>query len=253
MFTKNDLISDILAFGVRKDELLTFHTSMKAVGEIETQGSTSADVLIDAFRECIPDGILMIPTHTFRNIREDGPVFDIRRTMPCIGALPGAAVLRANRAVDSGDPTCIRSLHVSHSIVAIGKNARNFAEADRYSKTRTPMTGSYGKLYNQNGKILLIGVDLSRCTFIHAVDEYLDPAISGTVMIRVTDYDGIAFDKEVFVTNGPVSACFPRYQESLDKAGAVIYGKIGNAPSMLIDAKKCFEVVVEKRHELGIV
>ena len=33
----------------------------------------------------VPEGLLLIPTHTFRNIREDGPVFNVRSTMPCIG------------------------------------------------------------------------------------------------------------------------------------------------------------------------
>lgn len=252
MYTKEDLKADILKFGIKKDDLLTFHTSMKAVGKIDAVNSTGADLLIDALSECVPDGLLMIPTHTFRNIREDGPVFDIRRTMPCIGALPCAAVLRANRAVDSGDPTCIRSLHVSHSVVAIGKDAREFVESDRRSLTRTPMTGSYGKLYENGGKILLIGVDLSRCTFIHAVDEYLDPTVYGNVVIRVTDYDGSESDREEFITRGPAAANFPRYQESLEEAGAIVHGKIGDADSMLVDAVKCFEVVVRKRPELGI-
>lgn len=252
MYTKNDLKSDILSFGINPCDLLTFHTSMKAVGTIDAEGSTGADVLIDALRECVPDGLLMIPAHTFRNIREDGPVFDIRRTMPCIGALPRAAVLRANRAVDSGDPTCIRSLHVSHSVVAIGKDAREFVGSDRRSLTRTPMTGSYGKLYENGGKILLIGVDLSRCTFIHAVDEYLDPTVYGKAVIHVTDYDGSTFDKEELITRGPAAANFPLYQESLEKAGAIVHGKIGDADSMLVDAVKCFEVVVRKRSELGI-
>ena len=82
MYTKEDLKAGILKFGIKKDDLLTFHTSMKAVGKIDAVNSTGADLLIDALSECVPDGLLMIPTHTFRNIREDGPVFDIRRHAP---------------------------------------------------------------------------------------------------------------------------------------------------------------------------
>lgn len=59
-------------------------------------------MLIDALRASVFDRILMIPAHTFVNIREK-PVFNIRSTKPCIGALPQAAVELANRAYAEGD------------------------------------------------------------------------------------------------------------------------------------------------------
>ena len=247
MYTKESLMNELIAMGIRSDDLLTVHTSLRAVGEIDPAGRTGAHVMIDALRDCVSDGLLVIPSHTFRNIREDGQVFNIRKTMPCIGTLPCVAVELANQAVDSGDFTCIRSMHVSHSVVAFGKSAREFTEADRYTKTRTPITGSYGKLYHMGGKILLLGVDLSRNTFIHMVDECIDDTVYGSVVIEVTDYDGTVGQREELITRGPAAASFVRYQQPLEAAGAIVHGKIGDASSMLVDARKCFETVMRIR------
>ena len=246
MFTENDLIRDIQAMGVQNDDLLTVHTSLKAIGEIECDEKTGAEVVIDALRFCVRNGILMIPAHTYKNIREV-PEFDIRRTMPCIGVLPCVAVELANKAYDSGDKTCVRSMQVSHSVVAFGDNAYEFVECDRHVNTRMPMAGCYGKLYYRGGKILLLGVDLTKNTFIHAIDEHIDATVRGTTEIKVTDYNGESWIHKELLTIGPAAATFVMFKDPLEAAGAVRYGKIGNADSMLIDARKCYDVVMEIR------
>ena len=246
MYTKNDLVCDIRALGVEDSDLLTVHTSLKAIGEIDGKGKSGAETVIDALRTCVSEGILMIPAHTYKNIREI-PVFDIRRTMPCIGALPCVAVEMANQAVDKGDMTCVRSMQVSHSVVAFGKRAYEFVACDRKVNTRTPMAGCYGKLYYQGGKILLLGVDLSKNTFIHAIVEHIDATVYGATAVTVTDYDGKSWVQEELLTKGPAAATFVHYQDALDAVGTITYGKIGNAESMLIDARKCFDVVMETR------
>ena len=246
MFTQKELINDIRALGIKDDDLLTVHTSLKAIGEIDGQGKSGAETVIEALRSCVSDGILMIPAHTYQNIREV-PIFDIRRTMPCIGTMPCVAVEMANKAFDEGDRTCVRSMQVSHSVVAFGKNAYEFVECDRHVNTRTPMAGCYGKLYYEGGKILLLGVDLSRNTYIHAIDEHIDATVYGATAVTVTDYDGQSWVQEELLTKGPAAATFVRYKDALDAAGAVRYGKIGNAESMVIDARKCFDVVMEIR------
>lgn len=251
MYIQNDLERDIRQMGVELTDVLTVHTSLRAIGEIDDNKKSGAEVLIDALRNCVQDGILMIPAHTFVNIRET-PFFNIRNTMPCIGTLPCVAVELANRAYDAGDRTCIRSMQVSHSVVVFGANAYDFAGCDRTTKTRTPMAGCYGNLYRQNGKILLLGVGLHSNTFIHMVDEYLDYDCTGLTpsesqWIHVTDYDGKEWEQERLITVGPVAQSFERYADALNRFGAMTYGKVGNADAILIDANKCFDVVVSIR------
>ena len=246
MYTENMLALAVRSMGVKETDILTVHTSLKAVGKIDTSEKSGAHVLIDALRRCVKDGILMIPSHTFVNVCEE-PIFNVRETKPCIGAVPCVAVEMANRAFDAGDDTCIRSVHPSHSIVAFGKRAKEFAWDDRFSVTRTPMTGSYGKLYNEGGKILLIGVGLTRNTFIHAIDETLDDRVVRTINVTFTDYDGSNWERELILTEQPSSLTFFRFKEALESADAVVYGKVGDADSMLIDARKCFDVIAQIR------
>ena len=245
MHTKESLMRDILLLGIRPDEVITVHTSLRSVGKIDTSVMSGAHVLIDALRSCVPQGLLVIPSHTFLNIREDGPFFDIRRTMPCIGTVPTVAVDLANRAHDEGDETCIRSMHFSHSVVAFGSRAREFTECDRSSHTRAPMSGCYGQIYRENGRILLIGVDMSRNTFIHAVDEETYPTIYGTNMLTVTDYDGTSYQHEEKLTKGPTSSTFVRFTDEIECRGGIVRGKIGDADAMLVDSRICYDVVAE--------
>jgi len=108
MHTEQSLAADIRALGVTSTDLLTVHTALKKVGTIDTSQKSGAEVLIDALRSCVSEGLLLIPAHTFRNVRET-PVFDIRRTMPCIGAVPCVAVEMAIApSMRATLPACVR-------------------------------------------------------------------------------------------------------------------------------------------------
>ena len=253
MYSQQDLENDIRRMGVKNTDLLTVHTSLKAIGKVDDRQKSGAEVVIDALKNSVSEGLLMVPAHTFRNIRET-PCFHIRSTMPCIGTLPGVAVRLANQAYDTGDKTCIRSMQVSHSVVAFGKEAYDFTACDSTTKTRTPMQGCYGKLYQEKGKILLLGVGFETNTYIHMVDEYFDYECHGmqpekTIWIHATDYDGTEWEQERLHTVGPASASFPRYEEALKAAGALTYGKVGDADAIVVDARKCFDVVLKIREK----
>ncbi|MBQ8659148.1 MAG: AAC(3) family N-acetyltransferase [Clostridia bacterium] len=252
MYTQSKLLENIKELGIEETDLLTAHTSLKSVGKIDATGYTSAaEALISALRESVKKGLLFIPAHTFSNIRET-PVFDIRNTMPCIGGVPCAAVEMANRAYDRGDQTCVRSMHVSHSVVAFGEKAKEYVADDRRAVSPVPMFGCYGKLLEQGGKILFIGTKLSNNTFIHAIDEYVQPeGMSAPYEITAIDYDGSRSTRIARNCQGP-SAKYVGYQPYLEKAGALSYGKIGDADCILCDAKKCYDVVVaERRNVMG--
>ena len=246
MYTENTLLEQIKALGVRETDLLTVHTSLKSVGEIQTEGKTAAETLISALKRSVEKGLLFIPAHTYSNIREN-PVFDIRNTMPCIGGVPCAAVEMANRAYDNKDTTCIRSLHVSHSVVAFGEKAKEFVADDKNAVSPVPMSGCYGKLLSMRGKILFIGTKLSNNTFIHAIDEYVQPeGMSAPYEITAIDYEGNKTLRIARNCQGP-SAKYVGYESYLQAAGALVYGKIGDADCILCDAEKCFDTVIKTR------
>lgn len=241
MYTKNDLVVGLRKLGITKGDTLMVHTSLRSVGEIDPAGKTTAEVYIDALREAVgEEGILLIPTHTWANVREDGAVCDLKHTQPCIGAVPTEAVRQAARGCG------IRSEHPTHSVVAYGGNATAYVVNDALAGTPTPWNGSFGKLYERGGKILLVGVDQGRNTFFHAVDEWLDipdRMFDCSADLWLRDSDGKLSSRPIRRHLRSMSHFFMNYEPYLLHKGAVKLGTLGDAVVRVCDARLCAEAV----------
>ena len=56
MFTQSQLTQQIRSLGIKSDDVLTVHTSLKSVGKLDTGEKTGAEVLIDSLRDAVADG-----------------------------------------------------------------------------------------------------------------------------------------------------------------------------------------------------
>jgi len=256
MHTLSDLISDIKALGIKPDDLVTFHISLKSVGTIDAGDSTGADVMLDALLACVPDGMLMVPAHTFHIFegkKEEIPTFDIRNTMPCVGAVSRVAVKRANDAYDRSDKTIRRSWKPTHSVVMFGKEAAvaEYIREDAMAPVSTPSFGCYAKLAKRGGKILLIGVDLTKNTYIHYIDDLMFPTPYSPFRTRMVDYDGREEIRISASTKGSSATYQNRYGKLLHEGGALTYGKIGDADVIVCDARKTLQLIVGAWDELN--
>ena len=74
MITKQQLQKDLEALGIRSDETVAVHTSLKAVGMVEG----GAETFLEALYEYLYDGLLVIPTHTWKNVNQENPWYDVR-------------------------------------------------------------------------------------------------------------------------------------------------------------------------------
>ena len=144
MLTRNDVFTLLESFGIRRNDVVTMHSSLREIGPIEG----GADGLIDALKDYLCDGLLLIPTHTWANVNAANPHFDVRSTVPCIGTMAKVAAFRKDG---------IRSLHPTHSMAAFGKNAREYIQGEEKSRTPAPVGGALSRLYELNGKVLQIG------------------------------------------------------------------------------------------------
>ena len=240
MITRNNVFNLLESLGIRHDDVLTLHASLREIGPIEG----GADGLIDALKEYLCDGLLLIPTHTWANVNAASPKFDVRSTVPCIGTLAKVAAFRKDG---------IRSLHPTHSMVAFGKNARAYIQGEEKSATPCPVGGALSRLYEVGGKILLVGVGHERNTYLHAVDERINRpnrlAQTG-FPLEITDWDGNTFRTEDFhphQTEGIncwLSEYYRNYKHALDVTGAVQYGWLGNALVYCCDCRKMTDVIM---------
>lgn len=240
MVTRKDIFILLEAFGIRRDDVVTVHASLREIGPIEG----GADGLIDALKDYLRDGLLLIPTHTWANVNAANPHYDVRSTMPCIGTLSKVAAFR---------PDGVRSLHPTHSMAAFGKNAREYIQGEENARTPAPVGGALSRLYELNGKVLLMGVGHERNTYLHAIDERIDVPnrISSTgFTVQITDWDGNVVTTEDFrphYTAGIqcwLSDYYRNYKHALDVTGAVQYGWLGNALVYGCDCRKMTDVVL---------
>ena len=68
---------------------------------------------------------------------------------------------------------CVRSLHPSHSVIAVGKNSQEYICEHHLSKTPFDKYSPYSKLSLLNGHILMFGVGLNSVTCNHVYEDML--------------------------------------------------------------------------------
>ncbi len=239
MIGEKEIHSMLQALSVKQDDVVTVHSSLRSVGGIEG----GADGLIDALCSYLSDGLLLIPTHTWANVSKDSPNFDVRSTVPCIGTLAKVAAFRKD---------AVRTLHPTHSLAIFGKRAAEYAEGEEKCASPAPLGSCLSRLYEENGKILLIGVGHDRNTYFHAVDERLDipnRLNPETFVANITDSSGSTVQSPPFHTHyskgisGCCSDFYPNYAPALEHAGAVKTAPLGNAAVICCDARRSTDVI----------
>ena len=237
MFTKDQLKNQLAGMGILPTDTVLIHTSLKAVGSVEN----GPDGFIDAFCEYLSEGLFLVPTHTWANVNKDNPVYDVRASVPCIGAVPRAAAFR---------PDGIRSLHPTHSIWGHGAAAADFLRGEENAGSPAPVGYCWDRLADLGAKILLIGVTHNRNTFIHSVDERVgleDRLVSTPYPVTIIDHDGNHLDRLMrphFCSRSKdVSEYYVNFEEPLIQLGAQTSGRLGNATVRIVDARSCREIV----------
>ncbi len=238
MFLKEELKRQMQEMGILSTDTVLIHTSMRAVGDVEN----GADGVIDAFIEYLSDGLFLVPTHTWDCVYDRQPVYDVKSTVPCIGALPKAAAFRCDG---------VRSLHPTHSIWASGKGAENFVKNEENALSPCPPGFAWDRLADVGAKILLIGVGNDKNTFIHSVEEVADVPdrlsekhFEVTIIDRESNEYRHPYRGHYCSKSGDVSRQFVNFEKPLVELGAQSFGKLGNAVVRVVDAALCKEIIL---------
>ena len=238
MVTQKDVFKTLRECGIKKDDTVTIHCSLRAIGQIEN----GADGLIDSVCKYLSEGLFLVPTHTWATVTKNAPFFDVRTSEPCIGTLAKVAAFRTDG---------VRSLHPTHSLAVFGKGAEGYVKGEENSSTPAPLGGALSRLYERNGKILLIGVGQERNTYLHAVDERLNipnRLSREPFTVTIIDRNGKKLQSPPFhchfaLGTSDVSRQYPNYEKAFEHHGAMVYSSLGNATVRCCDAKKITDVV----------
>lgn len=259
-YSKQQLKDQLESMGLKGDETILIHSSMKAIGAVDG----GADTVLDAWMEYFKDGLLLLPTHTWKTVNADNPVYNPYTTPSCVGLLTNMFMKRDG---------VIRSLHPTHSMSGYGKNAAEYLAGEEYNNTPCTPGGCYDRLKEVGGKVLLVGVGHERNTYIHSVEEVLNVPnrLSDMPMELVIElqeesnnsgklppynrddgwkkhtdnklYRKVYVRKHYNAKQPHISEDFVKLNQIFLDSGVVRKVKFGDADSLLCDAKGMFNIV----------
>ena len=227
MYTKQSLLSSLSALGIDPYGTLTVHLSYKSIGEVEGRG----DAVLDALSEYMRPGLLVLPSHTWSNVNPNNPVMDVLYTPSCVGVVPELFRKR---------PGVWRSLHPTHAMAAVGIEAEEFVSGEERINTPCGKGGAYYKLWERDAQILLIGVDFTRNTYIHGIEEW--DGAEGSISPDKTDLYVINREGRRLYTPqyrhcAPLgSQTFAKLEPAALERGILTMGSFGDAAVRLVRA-----------------
>lgn len=154
MIDSTYLSKKLSALGIQRGDVLIIHSAFAAVGEVEGGTDAMLDALLGAIGE---EGTLIFPTFTDVDVP-----FSVENSKSTTGIL--GEVLRKRKGA-------IRSRHPSHSVVAFGRQAAEFAGDEWITESTVGKGTVYERLVTENAKMMLLGVDLDRCTVLHHFED----------------------------------------------------------------------------------
>lgn len=240
-YTKKDLKEQLYRMGLNGNETILIHSSMKAIGDIEG----GAETVLDAWTEYFQGGLLLLPTHTWKTVNEEHPVFVLEKEPSCVGILTNLFMKRKG---------VIRSMHPTHSMAGFGKNAAEYLAGEEYCNTPCTPGGCYDRLKDVGGKIMLAGVGHERNTYIHSVEEVLnvpnrlsDKPMKLTIVCN-NENKTIYMRKHYNEQQPHISEDFVKLAQAYLDCKAAVNTQFGAADTILCDAEGIFKVT---RHILA--
>lgn len=173
---QSEIAEALRGVGLQSGDSVMVHTSLGKIGYV----CGGAQAVIEALIETVGEGgTIMMPTQSWKNLDpETGVHWDadeadwdrIRENWPAYNkAITPTNTMGAVAEMFRSWPGTVRSDHPARSVAAWGKHAQyltlNHDLSDIFGD-RSPI----GKLYELDGKVLLIGVDYDKNTSIHLAD-----------------------------------------------------------------------------------
>ena len=236
MDTRDAIIRDLRALGIKEGETILMHSSMKSLGTKETP-----QYVLDAIQDALGDkGTLALPALSYATVDLENPNWDYYQTKVCVGLLP-----ETFRHL----PGAVRSLHPTHSVSARGEGAAALVAGHENDRTPVGENSPYRKLPALGGRILMLGCGMGPMTFMHGVEEV---ACAPYVLLpepwiyHMTDAAGRKFDMSVY-RHGINRFGGQRYarMEPLLEEGEIVRGKVLNADVYLVDSRAVLRHGVE--------
>ncbi|RJS85340.1 aminoglycoside N(3)-acetyltransferase [Candidatus Bathyarchaeota archaeon] len=233
--TKDDIMAGLRRVGLREGDVVFVHSSLSSFGYVVG----GADTVIDALLETVgPDGTVVMPAFTWTLFHDKEKVtFDVANTPVKneVGTIP--EVFRRRKGV-------IRSIHICHSVTALGPHAKDVMG----DGVRSFGVGStFHQLYKLNSWYLFLGVGFNVCTALHMVEEFMKVPYRYYRDFR---------NSKVILPDGRVIPCrsveflrrkgyyndFEKMERIFAREGVLKTTRVGNAKIMNIRIRDIFDI-----------
>ena len=240
MHTKISLTEDFRNLGIKQDDNVLIHSSMKSIGAVDGGADTVLDVFCGYLAE---HGNIALPSHSWDSINDEHNIFDPAKEPTCVGVLTEMFRKRAG---------VLRSFHPTHSIAIMGKDAEYFVEGEYLIDTPCGRAGCWGKLLDMDFKIMFLGCGTECNTYIHGIEEWLDVPDRLTAhyhQFKIVMPDGSLFDRPMIrhhnSTGRDISSNYDKILPYLQERGLVVTGKFGDADCYIERAADIYGVAAE--------
>ncbi|NCT82166.1 MAG: AAC(3) family N-acetyltransferase [Comamonadaceae bacterium] len=162
-FDAPGLRARLTQLGLKPGDAVLVHASFDAFEGFQGKPND----VIQALQAVVgPQGLLLMPTMGFTGSAIDharsGQVFDVRRSPSRMGLI--SELFRRTAGV-------VRSVHPTHPVACWGQGAEQVAQGHHLCATPCGRGSPFEALAQRQGKILLLGTDISVLTFYHYLEE----------------------------------------------------------------------------------
>ena len=251
-FTKAFLIEEFQKIGLRKGDCVLVHSSLSKIGHLENGPKTFVDALIETIGV---KGHILMPTSPNNEYQltyiRNTPVFDVLNSPSKTGA-----ITEYFRKM----PNVVRSLHPTEPVSVLGPKSQEIIKGHFKALTPYKENSPFSKVAELDGKILYVGVTLDNAgTSLHtledAVDDFKFPVYyPENFKIDVIDNTGNTTTVETKVHDPKLSKLrkcdhlIPHFKA----ANVLEHVTIGNAATLLVDAKGLFNTMLDLYNEKGV-
>lgn len=248
---KQNIVDELQRIGLRKNDIVIVHTSMKGMGYI----CGGAQTIIEALMDVVGDGgTIVMPTQSWKNLDpEEGVHWDadeadwqlIRDNWPAYNKeITPTNTMGAVAEMFRMWPGSIRSDHPARSVCAWGKYASYIAKGHDLSNIfgeGSPVA----KLYELNAKVLLLGVGYDKNTSLHLADARAEyPGKHNCVQYSAIMEDGVRVWKK-YDTLYVDGEDFEEIGDAFEEKYEVRKGMIGDGMIKLMNQRELVDYAVD--------
>lgn len=231
-----NLKQQLQKMGLKNTDTILIHSSLRHINR-------DPQLIVNTLIEYFDEGLVLLPTHTWAQMRNDNNYFDYKVEPSCVGLL--TETFRKH-------PGVIRSIQPTHSMAGYGKKAKEYLDNDfKYSKSPCDPKGTWGQLGEVGAKILLIGCDMTRNTYVHAVEEIVDIPDRLTkemINFEIVTEDGSVISRDYYKHDHSnydnLSMNYKIAEQPLTNLGIIKKHKFGDADVLLMDAAELRDQII---------